>query len=554
MKLIPGKSSSVHRDILLQRATFHVRPSTSTRGDSCFTYTDSNLTTVASRRTQTIAQAEMDSKSGGTAPPQAAFTVPKASPEDLQPLIIPPPHPDSKQPHALVLLICGALLYPKDYQELTAALKQLSATTSTVSLWIAVATVDWAGLGPPQTALTSAPAAFDAAAQGALEAAIAQGFQPSDSGVGRMENLFVALHSAAVLAAKGVAVQKAAGTILLGGNLLKTEDFMASAATYPRPLLHIYGQLDGQLSPCKAALTATEIATFGPMLGPKGVARIRPLVIIPGMNHAQVSNGVVNAPRGDLEASISHTKAAQEIAAAVLHFIVLYAPGNVAQSARDTSLDALTEATWHAVEFLAPFAEKLGRPNPAALLRSGSAEAEQKHDGFPPLALGFGAEGLPVTASNIGAFAHPGELAAAKRFAESAQRRLLESSLPVEDLSKVKVFAVAHTTAQTFMYSQSTILQTAPHAWSVQVHVLLERAAYKSGNLDPTSFVSPVYALKLKAAEQVAVVSASLATFLTRCFKLIGVHVCTLCWLFFFMLWCNDIKICRASACAGCWR
>lgn len=128
----------------------------------------------------------------------------------------------------------------------------------------------------------------DAAAHAALEAAISAGFPAQTTRMGRADNVFVAAHSISTIFIPGYPMRHAGGVILLGSGLLGQDDFWPEVASFPRPILHVFGGLDGQQTLPKAAVIAADAGRSVRILGVEGAARTRPVVLVPGMNHAQV--------------------------------------------------------------------------------------------------------------------------------------------------------------------------------------------------------------------------------------------------------------------------
>ena len=117
------------------------------------------------------------------------------------------------------------------------------------------------------------------------------------------------------------------------------------------------------------------------------------------------------------------------------------------------------QATAATFELLSPFCEASGRGSPAALLSAGAAPGSDPTEA-DLAAYAMGAERLPFSSPERNGFAHHGELAAAERFARSAQRRMLAAGLPAgTDVAAVRVAVTVHISLDTFIYSQPTIFQ-----------------------------------------------------------------------------------------------
>ena len=76
----------------------------------------------------------------------------------------------------------------------------------------------------------------------------------------RMENVFVALHSASSSFFSGYPMRHCAGVILLASVADGLFNVPVDAAAAPRPLLHVLGALDGQLRLPRAAWVAAHAA------------------------------------------------------------------------------------------------------------------------------------------------------------------------------------------------------------------------------------------------------------------------------------------------------
>ncbi len=117
------------------------------------------------------------------------------------------------------------------------------------------------------------------------------------------------------------------------------------------------------------------------------------------------------------------------------------------------------QATAASFELLSPFCEASGRGSPASLLRAGATSSSDPA-GDDLAAYAMGAERLPAFTPGRNGFGHPGELAAAERFARAAQLRMLAAGLPAgADVAAVRVAVTAHISLDTFIYSQPTIFQ-----------------------------------------------------------------------------------------------
>lgn len=387
--------------------------------------------------------------------------------------------------HALLILFPGALLYPKDYKHLLAALHTAPATLETqqpLALWVAVASVDWTN----PALQTSGRDVGDTAAAAALEAARQAGFPGKATTTGRCDSVFVAMHSISTIFASGFPMRNAGGVIMLGSALLPQDDFSASVYEFPRPMLHVLGSLDGQLSLSKAALIAADAAKTGAALGAAFAARSRPVVIVPGMNHGHFSNGIANTMRGDLEAEISLEAASAAVADAVSRFVLVNHPEydlgqeqiGMGGGEDVTPASWLAGATASSAAFVDGYLSALGRPSVSDIL-GGAARPAVVHgvgtEAFPvsyPGTLSWCVQVVKVIFSIITQFtaptagrrfiAHPGELAAAEAFCVAAQRAMLRAVMSEEEVTAhVHIVATAHTDLDAFTFGQPLILPDA---------------------------------------------------------------------------------------------
>jgi hypothetical protein len=414
---------------------------------------------------------------------------------------------------ALLILLPGALLSPNDSAGILEALQTAQQRVPGLALWAAAAAVDWARFNPAAPAATLALG--DAAAQAALDAAVRQGFPLQTSAKGdQLLNVFISMHSLASLFASGLPLRRAAGAALLGATLQPFDPgFWPSPHAFPKPLLHVFGQLDGQQTTPQAALAAGDAARGVPTLGPRENARQKPVALVPGLSHAQMNNGVPNVARGDLLPDASLDQARAEVARVLAAFVAanLPAPGCGGAAAEQAALDALQEATRRAAALLSPYLEALGRATPEQLLAPGAPGDAQ----LPALAAAYGAELFPAPPSTTRAqVAHPGELAEAERFCAAVQARVLRGA----GLGAAVAFnasAVAHTDRASFDAARAAVVHAAAGGaggggtGTVQAHCYLYREGLESTAV-PSRPVAPVYFLKAlnPAANRTAVAAA----------------------------------------------
>lgn len=119
---------------------------------------------------------------------------------------------------------------------------------------------------------------------------------------------------------RSLALRRAEGFIQTGSCLWGNPDNLAQ---YPKPVLTIVGELDGQITVATAAAHAGQILDVEPDLGEYNTVANKPVVIVQGMNHAQISHGIPNKGRGDLDAEISIEEARSHVAKSVASFLVV---------------------------------------------------------------------------------------------------------------------------------------------------------------------------------------------------------------------------------------
>lgn len=329
-------------------------------------------------------------------------------------------------------------------------------------------------------------AAGDVAFNAALEAAVNVGFKPENQG----ESIYVAMHSVAAMWAMQAAVKRSAGVIYIGGSILTQPGFVwPGVLDFPQPMLHIWGSMDGQYRSTRAALVADDVAQSIGQLGPIRAAAQKALLLVPGMNHAQQSNGKANVARGDLLPDLDLDEAGAQIASALSAFIVANSASGL--EVKNKALIALKEMTHNAIDAMAPYNTALGR-------LAGSSFARGAEAAGPP---------------SQEFIAHPGEIAIAKAFCEYAQRRCLQTMKEGDPM--ISITAIVHTSLDNFLLSQprmyspittstSSIDASIDSMWVLQVHVFLHREWLEPSVESWLKNSSPEYYLKLKNGVAVA--------------------------------------------------
>eukprot|EP01018_Ginkgo_biloba_P030909 Gb_14647 [translate_table: standard] len=163
------------------------------------------------------------------------------------------------------------------------------------------------------------------------------------------------LHSFGAWSARSIAKKRAEGFIQMGSFFHSNPDNLAQ---YPKPVLTLGAELDGQLRLAGMAKHAGEIYMTEPEMGDFNTYTIKPVVVIPGMNHAQFSHGIPNKERGDLDADISIEDARSQVGELIASFITLHVRGQ--EEAMQLALENLSKCVqkthglyrtfWEAIE------------------------------------------------------------------------------------------------------------------------------------------------------------------------------------------------------------
>ena len=93
---------------------------------------------------------------------------------------------------------------------------------------------------------------------------------------------------------------------------------------YPKPVLTVCGELDGQITLSGIVKHAGEVYSMKEELGDYFVNAIKPVIIVPGMNHAQFSHCIPKREREDLDDLIPNEKAKRLIKELLSSFITLH--------------------------------------------------------------------------------------------------------------------------------------------------------------------------------------------------------------------------------------
>lgn len=210
----------------------------------------------------------------------------------------------------LLLVYCpGALQASESYFPL---MHEIQAQLS-LRLWVVVLH------NTDQEALSTSK--IDVSLTGVIARLKERGFRTGSIAI---ENVFIAGHSIGAWVARSVALNRAQGFIQMGSNLDPQVDNLAQ---HPKPVLTLSGGLDGQMTPAAIAKHAGEVFATEQDLGRYNTCAVKPVVIIPGMNHAQFSNGRPNVERGDLKAAISISDARRRAGELVAAFLAVQSEG-----------------------------------------------------------------------------------------------------------------------------------------------------------------------------------------------------------------------------------
>ncbi len=205
----------------------------------------------------------------------------------------------------LVIILPGASRNSDEYLNFAAQLQRENKG----KLWIAI---------PKYSTTFPNPLEIDGALNSAIESVKMAGFTNASE-----ENSFVVAHSlAGIFAQSNVANKHFSGLILLGSYLPQAIPFANNLATYKTPVLTLAGSKDGQTRVTRIAqevLNLQNILDQEKTSGEKTAAFRKPVVILPGVNHAQMANGV--ATPEDLNPDLSYDEATRNLAQTASAFV-----------------------------------------------------------------------------------------------------------------------------------------------------------------------------------------------------------------------------------------
>lgn len=270
---------------------------------------------------------------------KAMTSLSNAQDEDVssQAIILEPVQEDGID--GLLLFFPGALTPPQAYFPLISTIQKKSG----FRLW---ATILDPGKRPIN--LSMIEASFD----GMIRRTKDHGFESGELSISR---IFVAGHSVGAWCSRSISMKKSEGFIQMGSFFHTNPDNLAQ---YPKPVLSLGGGLDGQLRVGGMAKHAGEILSLEPEMGYFNTNAIKPVIIFPGMNHAQFSHGIPNKERGDIDAHISLEDARAQTAECIASFLTLHvkAEGETRQLALENlskfvkRTHVLYKTFWEAVE------------------------------------------------------------------------------------------------------------------------------------------------------------------------------------------------------------
>eukprot|EP00252_Welwitschia_mirabilis_P003048 TRINITY_DN1310_c0_g1_i5.p1 TRINITY_DN1310_c0_g1~~TRINITY_DN1310_c0_g1_i5.p1 ORF type:complete len:473 (-),score=78.83 TRINITY_DN1310_c0_g1_i5:473-1891(-) len=241
--------------------------------------------------------------------------------------------------NVLVLFFPGALTPPAAYYPLI----QLVQSRSSFRIWCVI-------LDPGEKYLSEKM--IEASIGGMIQRAKQHGFTPGELSI---SNVFFAAHSIGSWFARTAAKKRGAGFIQMGCSFYpRVPDNLVQ---YPKPTLTLSGGLDGQLKVAVMAAHSYDILIAEELLGSYNTVAVKPVIVIPGMNHAQFSHGIPNRERGDLDPDISIEEARSQTADYIAAFIALHVEG--LSENQDAALQILKRGVDHTHKMYKAFGESL---------------------------------------------------------------------------------------------------------------------------------------------------------------------------------------------------
>eukprot|EP00897_Mesotaenium_endlicherianum_P004513 jgi/Mesen1/408/ME000100S10644 len=194
----------------------------------------------------------------------------------------------------LLVIVPGAFTKAEAYLPLANAIQEASK----LKLWVVVLNF-----------VANVPTSFELKQRygKALEKTKMMGF----GGNGAATKVYFAGHSWGAWEARDPALHLADGFIQMGAYFNKKLDKLPE---YPKPVLTLGGELDGQIPPTVMARHAGEVFAVEAQLGRANTVAQKPVVVVEGMNHCQFSHGVPNRKRGDFDPEVPIEQARREVA------------------------------------------------------------------------------------------------------------------------------------------------------------------------------------------------------------------------------------------------
>ena len=253
--------------------------------------------------------------------------------EALVPFVLSPTKTDA--PEQLLILIPELKRASSEYISLARSVQERSPHR----LWIAILDFKSDDVNPVQV---------DAEIERVFSAVRDLGFASV-----RRDNTTIAGHSSGgVIAQKYVRDKEFAGLVLLSSYLIRT-DGRSSLPEMQLPVLTLTGDLDGQTRVTRIALDAkSSFDLAGTADGQQTLAE-KPVVVLPGINHAQFADGK-QLPT-DLEPELSYETAQANIARTIADFIVLNNSDALLNDSKTQAFERMSTALQKTREIVEPY-------------------------------------------------------------------------------------------------------------------------------------------------------------------------------------------------------
>lgn len=157
---------------------------------------------------------------------------------------------------------------------------------------------------------------------------------------------------------RSVALKRADAFIQLGSCFHSNPDNLVQ---YPKPVLTMSGALDAQITNAAIVKHAGDVFEMKDELGDFFVYGVKPVILVPGMNHAQFSHGIPNKERGDFDAEIS-IEQARDVSSSLLSSFIMLHMCSTAEKMASPSLAVLREAVSQTHERYKVFWEAMREP------------------------------------------------------------------------------------------------------------------------------------------------------------------------------------------------